>query len=204
MAAASAPALVLRANLVRAFERAADAEWVWLVARAWLDFGWLLWAVGEMCGIHRGGALWLFFSGTACSSRSGLRLQLRACERWSSDNIRHWMAVGIIILCMLPASEAVGDIGELAADLFWAAPCCCILRLLVPEGTDPQILYWIGYSCLAVRLWQWFGLSALATRLWQWLMARQRTPHATVAAVSAAEMCTDSRDIRGVGEASML
>ena len=42
MAAASAPALVLRANLVRAFGRAADAEWAWLVARAWLDLGWLL------------------------------------------------------------------------------------------------------------------------------------------------------------------
>ena len=34
IAAASVPTLVLRANLVRSFGRAADAEWAWLVARA--------------------------------------------------------------------------------------------------------------------------------------------------------------------------
>ena len=39
----------------------------------------------------------------------------------------------------------------------------------MPERTDPQILYWIGFCGLVVRLWQWAGLSALAARLCQWL-----------------------------------
>jgi hypothetical protein len=72
--------------------RVVDAEWAWLVARAWMDFGWLLCAAGEMCSTLRGwflssssGVLWLFFSGTA--RRSGLHL--RACERWGKDDSRH-------------------------------------------------------------------------------------------------------------------
>ena len=135
IAAATVPALALRAYLVRSFGRAADAERAWLVAWAWLDFGWLLWAAGEMCSTLRGwflssssGVLWLFFSSTA--RRSGLHL--RACERWGRDGSRHWMAVGTIILCMLPGSEAVGGISELAADLLWTAPGWYLLRLLVP------------------------------------------------------------------------
>ena len=83
------------------------------------------------------------------------------------------MAVGTIILCMLPGSEAVGGISELAADLLWAAPGWYLLRLLVPEGADPEILYWIGFCCLAVRLCQWSGLSALAARWCQWSPTQQ-------------------------------
>jgi len=172
MVAASASALMPWANLRRSFGRAVDGEWVWLVARAWLDVGRLLWAVGETFDALRGwcsrwflsfvsSALCLFFSGTARRSR----LHLRACERWGRDGSRHWMVVGTIILCMLPGSEAIGGISELAADLLWAAPGWYLLRLLVPEGSDPQLLDLLGFCCLAVRLCQWSGLSALAARL---------------------------------------
>jgi len=83
------------------------------------------------------------------------------------------MAVGTIILCMLPGSEAVGGISELAADLLWTAPGWYLLRLLVPEGADPQLLDLLGFCCLAVRLYQWSGLSALAVRLRQWSPTQQ-------------------------------
>jgi hypothetical protein len=181
-AAASASALMLWADLRRSFGRAADGVWVWLVARAWLDVGRLLWAVGETCDALRGwcscwflssggSALWLFFSGAALGPRSGL--QLRTCERWRGGGSRYWMAVGTIILCMLPGSEAVGGISELAADLLWTAPGWYLLRLLVPEGADPQLLDLLGFCCLAVRLYQWSGLSALAVRLRQWSPTQQ-------------------------------
>ena len=62
------------------------------------------------------------------------------------------MAAAVIILCMLSGSEAVGDINELVVDLLWVAPCCCILILLVPERSDPQILYLIGLCGPVVRL----------------------------------------------------
>ena len=42
------------------------------------------------------------------------------------------MAVAAILLCMLPVSEAVGDISELVADLLWVAPGCYQAR----EGTE--------------------------------------------------------------------
>ena len=126
---------MLWANLRRSFGRAVDGEWVWLVARAWLDVGRLLLAVGETCDALRGwcsrwflssgsSALWLFFSGAALRSRSGL--QLRTCERWRGGGSRYWMAAAVVMLCMLPGSEAVGDISELASDLLWVAPGCHI------------------------------------------------------------------------------
>ena len=188
MAAASALAFVLWANLRRSFGRAVDGEWVWLVARAWLDVGRLLWAAGETCDALRGwcsrwflsfgsSALWLFFSGAALRPRSGL--QLRTCQRWRGG-CRHWMAAAVIMLCMLPASEAVGGVSELVADLLWAAPGWYLLRLLVPEGADPQLLDLLGFCCLAVRLYQWSGLSALAARLRQWSPTQQAHTHSEV------------------------
>ena len=83
------------------------------------------------------------------------------------------MAVGTIILYMLPGSDAVGGISELAADLLWTVPGWYLLRLLVPEGADPQLLDLLGFCCLAVRLCQWSGLSALAVRWCQWSPTQQ-------------------------------
>ena len=93
MAAASASALMPWANLRRSFGRAVDGVWVWLVVRAWLDVGRLLWAAGEMCDALRGWcSRWfpsfgILFSDTAFSSRPGLRLRaycrLGSGERWA-------------------------------------------------------------------------------------------------------------------------
>jgi len=157
VAAASASVLMLWANLRRSFWRAVDGVWVWLVARAWLDVRRLLWAAGETCGALRGWCSHWFlsfgvlFSDTAFSSRSGL--QLRAYWRLGSGE--WWAAAGIMLICMLPGSEAVGDAHELVADLLQTTGCCSILWLLVPEGSDPQIICWIGSFYLAVRMWQW-------------------------------------------------
>jgi hypothetical protein len=90
MAAASAAALVLWADLVRSFGRAAGCGSGRLFARAWLNSSWLLQVVGVACGVAcdvlfgwcarwllflAGRMLWPFSSVVARVSRSGLRLR---------------------------------------------------------------------------------------------------------------------------------
>ena len=129
MAAASAPALVLWANLVRSSRSAADYGSGRLFARTWLYSEWLHRVVGVACDVlfgwcacwvlfPAGGALWLFLSGLASVPLSGLRL--RAYIRWHISAA----AVGFITLCSLPASVSVGDGRELLSDLIKVAPGC--------------------------------------------------------------------------------
>ena len=183
---AAASALVLWADLVRSFGRAVGYGSGRLFAQAWSDSAWLLQVVGVACDVacdvlFGWCARWLlflagsmlFFSGVARLPLSGL--QLWAYVRW---NVRA-AAVGFIILCLLPASEAVGDSRELLSDLVKVAPGCWFLWLLLPEGSDSWILYGIGSLCLAVRVWQW--LTTQQERQWTF------TQPTTVVAVAALE-----------------
>ena len=80
MVAASASALMLWVNLRRSFGRAVDGVWVWMVSRAWLNVGRLLWAAGEMCDALRGWCSRWFLS----SSSSTI-----AVRYGSSSRVRH-------------------------------------------------------------------------------------------------------------------
>ena len=199
---AAASALVLWADLVRSFGRAVGYGSGRLFAQAWSDSAWLLQVVGVACDVacdvlFGWCARWLlflagsmlFFSGVARLPLSGL--QLWAYVRW---NVRA-AAVGFIILCLLPASEAVGDSRELLSDLVKVAPGCWFLWLLLPEGSDSWILYGIGSLCLAVRVWQW--LTTQQER--QWTFTRPTTVVAVAAleeqaVMAAAEQVTTAID----------
>ena len=114
------------------------------------------------------------------------------------------MAVGIIILCMLPASKAVGDIGKLVADLFWADPCCCILMLRLLDSargirsTDPV---------LDLSL-DWILLSGSQTVAVVWTICSGGEIVAVVDGATTHTTCNSSgsecRDTRGADEASVL
>merc|ERR1712166_384092 len=164
MAAASAPALVPWANLARSFVCAAGSGSGRLVVQAQRCFEWLLRAAPVVRGSLRvrhprwlflcsGSAVWPFSFGAAAVLRS--EVQLRACVRCNSRSGSHWMAVAVIMLGMLPRSEAVGDPADLAAALLTAAGSGGFLWLVVPEKADSRLLYGMVFSLLVFYVSQW-------------------------------------------------
>ena len=69
------------------------------------------------------------------------------------------MAVAVIMLGMLPKSEAVGDLVDLAAALLTAAGSGGFLWLVVPEKADPGLLYGMVVSLLVVCVSQWLTVN---------------------------------------------
>ena len=65
------------------------------------------------------------------------------------------MAVAIIMLGMLPRSEAVGDPADLAAALLTAAGSGSFLWLVIPEKADPGLLYGMVFFLLVFYVSQW-------------------------------------------------
>jgi len=194
MAAASAP-LVLWANLARSFGCAAGSGSGRLVIRAQRCFEWLLRAAPvvrgslrvrhprwRVLGLADGCAIgWPFSFGAATVPQS--EVQLRACVRCNSRSGSHWMAVAVIMLGMLPRSEAVGDLADLAAALLTAAGSGGFLWLVVPEKADPGLLHGMVFFLLVVYVSQWLTAQ-------QEPVARQYAQQTTVAAVSAAGIQT--------------
>jgi hypothetical protein len=103
--------------------------------------------------------------------------------RCNSRSGSHWAAVGFTILCILPASAAVGDLADLAAALLTAAGSGGFLWLISLGKADPWLLYGMVFFLLVVYVGQWLTAQ-------QEPMARQYTPQTTVAAVSTAGIQT--------------